>query len=97
MVKEDKKSPDSLTREQYRQLKQQQETEFKQRDKKRVEVERQYARTHHQPEVGQNPEAVVTDDFKTPRWRKMNRRLNWIIGILIFLLVVVFLILFFVN
>ncbi|MCI1923418.1 MAG: hypothetical protein LKJ64_04350 [Lentilactobacillus buchneri] len=96
MVTDDKKESKALTREQYRKLKQQEDDDFKQRDKKRVEVERAYARTHQQ-----NPgdDAVIADanQFKTPRWHKINRRLNWTIGILAVLIVIVYLVLFFVN
>ncbi|MCY9807619.1 hypothetical protein OXT66_08815 [Lentilactobacillus senioris] len=85
------------TREEYRKQQQQQEAEFAQRDKKRVEAEREYAKTHRSS--ANNPEAMTTDttDYKTPRWRKTRSRLIWAIGILMVLLVGVYLILFFVN
>lgn len=92
---DEKKDAESLTREQYRKLKQQQDADFKQRDKKRVEVERAYARTHQQ--LGEQSVSENPIDFKTPRWHRINRRLNWTIGILVGLIVVVYLILFFVN
>jgi hypothetical protein len=95
---DDKTTKSTLTREQYRKLKGQQEKDFEQRDKRRVQVERQYARQHHQDLP--NDEAPTTDqapDFKTFRWRKTNRRLNWIISILAVLILIVYLVLFFVN
>jgi hypothetical protein len=96
-----------LTREQYRKLKLQQEEDFEARDKRRVQVEREYARKHQQGEPIAQPEPQPTtrahenvkpaEDFKTPRWHRINRKLNWTITILILLMVVVFLVLFFVN
>lgn len=96
-----------LTREQYRKLKLQQEADFEARDKRRVQVERDYARKHQQPVSEATPEPQETtrarenhpadDDFKTPRWHRINRKLNWTITILILLIVIVFLVLFFVN
>jgi hypothetical protein len=96
-----------LTREQYRKLKLQQQEDFEARDKRRVQVEREYAKRHQQaapePQIEPQPTSrtrdagEVTADFKTPRWRKINRRLNVTIAILISLMVVVFLVLFFVN
>jgi hypothetical protein len=84
-----------LTREQYRKQQQQQELDFKQRDKRRVEVERQYARTHQQPD--DNETMVDPNNFKTERWRRTNRRLNWTIGVLIGLMLITYLVLFFIN
>lgn len=103
--KEDNGKP--LTREQYRKLKLQQEEEFEARDKRRIQVEREYARKHQQGVSEPEPEPQATtrtheninpaDDFKTPRWRRINRKLNWTITILALLMVIVFLVLFFVN
>lgn len=64
--------------------------------KKRVEVERAYARTHQQ-NPGDDAAIADANQFKTPRWHKINRRLNWTIGILAVLIVIVYLVLFFVN
>ena len=101
-IDDHKKESEPLTREQYRKLRQQQDDDFKQRDKRRVQVERQYAREHNQeapddraPEAATSPEAA--DDFKTFRWRKINRRLNWTISVLLFLILIVYLVLFFIN
>ncbi|MFD1124906.1 hypothetical protein ACFQ22_05935 [Lentilactobacillus raoultii] len=96
MSNDEKRASKSLTREQYRKLKHQEDADFKQRDKKRVEVERAYARAHRET-PDEEPETIVADGFKTPRWHRTNRRLNWTIGILIGLIVIVYLILFFVN
>lgn len=83
------------TREEYRKQQQQQETEFAQRDKKRVEAERNYARTHRSY-VNDEQESDAAD-YKTPKWQKTRSRLIWVIGILAALVVIVYLILFFVN
>lgn len=109
MAIDDNKKGDGkpLTREQYRKLKLQQEEDFEARDKRRVQVEREYARKHQQEVPDGEPKPQVTtrtqekvnptDDFKTPRWHRINRKLNWTITILILLIVIVFLVLFFVN
>lgn len=98
---DNQKDSKALTREQYRKLKQQQDDDFKQRDKRRVQVERQYAKEHQQDynqDVPDEPQsAELTDDFKTFRWKKTNRRLNWTISVLLFLILIVYLVLFFVN
>lgn len=101
-IDDHKKESESLTREQYRKLRQQQDDDFKQRDKRRVQVERQYAREHNQeaPEnraPGAAASTEAADDFKTFRWRKINRRLNWTISVLLFLILIVYLVLFFIN
>lgn len=96
-----KKEAEPLTREQYRQLKQQQEADFKERDKRRVQVERKYAREHQQGDgthPAEHPQTgELVDDFKTFRWRRTNRRLNWTISVLLTLILIVYLVLFFVN
>ncbi|KRM94073.1 hypothetical protein [Lentilactobacillus senioris] len=85
------------TREEYRKQQQQQEAEFAQRDKKRVEAEREYAKTHRRAGSPSEQTATDTADYKTPQWRKTRSRLIWAIGILTVLLIGVYLILFFVN
>lgn len=85
------------TREGYRKQQQQQEAEFAQRDKKRVEAEREYAKTHKSTANNPEPGVIETVDYKTPQWRKTRSRLLWVIGILTVLLIAVYLILFFVN
>ncbi|WP_283678873.1 hypothetical protein [Lentilactobacillus sp. Marseille-Q4993] len=41
--------------------------------------------------------STEAEDFKTPKWHRTNRRLNWIIGVLLVLVLIVYLILFFIN
>ena len=84
------------TREAYRKQQKQQEAEFAERDKKRVEAEREYAKTHRS--TATEPKQTEVDaDYKTPQWRKTRYRLTWVIGILLVLILIVYLILFFVN
>ena len=86
------------TREEYRKQQRQQEAEFTQRDKRRVEAEREYAKTHQQESPkSSEPVTNTSADYKTPGWRKTNRWLTVIIGILVVLIVIVYLLLFFVN
>ncbi|GAY74080.1 hypothetical protein [Lentilactobacillus kosonis] len=91
----DQDEPGKLTRKQYRELK----------DGKRPKRDESNSGeavppVSEQP-IGRNkPENVTREDgtdYKTPRWHRINRRLNIAMGILIALIIIVYLILIFIN
>ncbi|PJE50133.1 hypothetical protein BSQ36_09635 [Pediococcus damnosus] len=95
-VKDDKQQ-DNLTREDYQRIKQAEADQFTQRDRKRVQVENDYARTHDeylQPDSTEEPNIRSTAERKS---RNLGKRLNWVILGLIVAIVIVYLILFFVK
>lgn len=84
-----------LTRKEYRQQQKQAEREAEKRDEKRVETEREYAKAAHEPRKA--PKAPHRGDFDEQTFKKVNsmkKRLNWAIGIVVVLLLVVALVLF---
>ncbi|WP_203641905.1 hypothetical protein [Levilactobacillus andaensis] len=85
------------TRADYRKEQERAEKEFQERDRKRVQVEKEYARTHGDPlpddEVESNQRVNPTGD----KQHRLGRRLNWAIGWLVVLIIAVYLILFFVE
>ncbi|KRM54754.1 hypothetical protein [Lacticaseibacillus sharpeae] len=81
---------EQMTRKQYRMQQEQAEQEAAARDKKRVAVEREYAR-----ETAKHPEK--TQRFDEVSYRKVSglkSKLNWAIGIEVILLIIVALVLF---
>ncbi|HJE44294.1 hypothetical protein [Levilactobacillus namurensis] len=100
MSQHDWQSDDDLpkTRADYRREQEAAGREFAERDRKRVAVERKYAREHP---VEDEPEDVGSDE-PTPtsaelKEQRLKRRLNWAIFWLVLGIVAVFLILFFVE
>lgn len=92
----------TLTREEYRKQQQQADKEFQERDKKRVQVERDYAKTHQtrrsQSDQDEQPTASCQSaNPQTEKWQQTRKKLNWTILALIILIVIVYLVLFFVN
>lgn len=84
-----------LTRKEYREQQKQAAREAEQRDAKRVETEREYAKSGRQSE--QQPAVPHRGDFDEQTFKKVNslkKRLNWAIGIVVVLLIVVALVLF---
>lgn len=80
----------ALTRKEYREQQEQAERDAAARDKKRVAVEREYAR-----ETTKHPEK--TQRFDEVKYRKVSglkSKLNWAIGIEVVLIVIVALVLF---
>lgn len=91
----DDEQQEGLTREDYQKRKQAENEQFEKRDRKRVQVERDYARTHAEdasPE--EEPTIRSTAERKS---RNLGKRLNWIIFGLLVAIVIVYLILFFVE
>ncbi|KRN02850.1 hypothetical protein FD13_GL001570 [Levilactobacillus senmaizukei DSM 21775 = NBRC 103853] len=86
------------TRADYRREQEQAEKDFQERDRKRVQVEREYARTHGgslpADDSGDSEQRVKPVD---DRQQRLGRRLNWAIFWLVLLIIVVYLILFFVD
>lgn len=79
-----------MTRKEAREQRATQEKEAKERDEKRVQVERDYARS----EETKHPEKIQR--FDETDYRKvtgLKQKLNWAIGITVFLIVIVFLVL----
>lgn len=82
---------EQLTRKAYRQEQERKQQEAQQRDKKRVAVEREYARG-----AAKHPEK--TQRFDEVQYRKVSglkAKLNWAIGIEMVLIIIVALVLFF--
>ncbi|WP_412990099.1 hypothetical protein ACLJJ6_03795 [Pediococcus siamensis] len=86
---------EGLTREDYQRQKQAENERFEKRDRKRVQVEKEYAREHG----GEMPETDDTNVRSSAerKSRNLGHRLNWIIFGLIVAIVIVYLILFFVK
>ncbi|MFC6289392.1 hypothetical protein [Levilactobacillus angrenensis] len=86
------------TRADYRREQEQAEKEFQERDRKRVQVEKEYARNHGgaTPDDDDNvhEQRVSPADSKQQR---LKTRLNWAIFWLVLLIVAVYLILFFLD
>lgn len=88
------------TRADYRRKQAEAGREFEERDRKRVAVERKYARDHPTPDdpddtPGESPATPLTQsELKTQR---LKRRLNWAIAWLVLGIIAVFLILRFVE
>ncbi|MCV3314907.1 hypothetical protein NVV78_02940 [Pediococcus ethanolidurans] len=87
---------DGLTREDYQRQKQAENEQFEKRDRKRVQVERDYARTHAEVEPDEQEEPTVRSTAER-KSRNLGKKLNWIIFGLIVAIIVVYLILFFVK
>lgn len=86
------------TRADYRREQERAEKDFQERDRKRVQVEKEYARTHGgempQEEDESSNQRVNPVDSKQQR---LGRRLNWAIFWLVLLIIAVYLILFFLD
>lgn len=84
----------SMTRKQYRQQREEADREFQERDRKRIQVEKEYARTHRQA-----PEELVSaqQELTEHKVAKLKRKLNWTIFYLVLGIILVMLILFFVD
>ncbi|WP_143463695.1 hypothetical protein [Levilactobacillus enshiensis] len=85
------------TRADYRKEQERAEKDFQERDRKRVQVEKEYARTHGEPLPDDEGEANQRVNPTGDKQRRLGRRLNWAIGWLIVLIIAVYLILFFVE
>ncbi|WPC19221.1 hypothetical protein SIN07_03915 [Pediococcus inopinatus] len=93
----DDEQQENLTREDYQRQKQAEEEKFSQRDRKRVQVEKEYAWTHDE---NIDEETVVEPNVRNTAERKsrnLGRKLNWVIFALVVAIVIVYLILFFVK
>ncbi|WP_155285910.1 hypothetical protein [Lacticaseibacillus zhaodongensis] len=78
------------TRKEYREQQKREQEEAAERDKKRVEVEREYAR-----DESKHPEKIQRFDEQTyHKVSGLKQKLNWAIGIVIVLIVLVYLVLF---
>ncbi|UDM32483.1 hypothetical protein [Lentilactobacillus laojiaonis] len=88
-----------LTREAYRKkISQSDDKDFLERDKKRVQVEQEYAKEHGEQRrswLRENPEDKF--NFKSKKWKTTNSKLNAMLVILTVLIIIVYLVLFFVN
>ncbi|WP_268913794.1 hypothetical protein [Lentilactobacillus sp. SPB1-3] len=86
--------PEKLTREQYRKLK----------DGKRPSQDDSGTEDNQvidEPKTGRlkkdSNEKSADADYKTPRWHRINRRLNISMAVLVALIIIVYLILIFIN
>ncbi|NLR09318.1 MULTISPECIES: hypothetical protein [Lactobacillaceae] len=88
------------TRADYRREQEQAEKDFQERDRKRVQVEKEYARKHGNPKGNEPTEEPPMDQRVSPtevKQKRLGHRLNWAIFWLSALIIVVYLILFFVH
>lgn len=85
------------TRADYRKEQERAEKEFQERDRKRVQVEKEYARTHGDPLPDDEAESNQRVNPTESKQHRLGRRLNWAIGWLVVLIIAVYLILFFVE
>ncbi|MCT3573340.1 hypothetical protein [Levilactobacillus brevis] len=85
------------TRADYRREQERAEQDFQERDRKRVEVEKEYARTHGRsmPEDGVDDHQRISPAEQ--KQQRLGRQLNWTIVWLVVLIVIVYLILFLVD
>ncbi|QVI35760.1 hypothetical protein BVJ53_01600 [Lacticaseibacillus chiayiensis] len=80
------------TRKAYREAQKKKKREARDREAKRVEVEKAYARqSRDKPEV----KAARFDEVTFRKVNSLKKRLNWAIGIVFGLIVIVFLVLYF--
>lgn len=84
------------TRKAYREAQKHSQSQASQRDKKRVQVERDYAREQRQKKRGKMQPNGQFDDVTYKRVTGLKKKLNWAIGIVLVLIVIVFLVLAFV-
>ncbi|WP_261810241.1 hypothetical protein [Levilactobacillus humaensis] len=99
MPSNDWQDPDDRpkTRADYRREQEQAEKDFQERDRKRVQVERNYARQHGNPSDDDPEEPDMAQRVKPvdDKQKRLGRRLNWAIFWLVLLILVVYGILFF--
>lgn len=84
-----------LTRKEHREQQKQAEQAAEARDAKRVATEREFAKSGRKEAAA--PKAPHRGPFDEPTFKKVNslkKKLNWAIGIVIFLLIVVAVVLF---
>lgn len=86
--------PENLTRRQYRKIRGNKRPQPKDDDLNPGDFEPAERVSRVSPGETQ---PTNNEDYKTPRWLRINRRLNISIGVLIVLIIIVYLILFFVN
>ncbi|WP_125707139.1 hypothetical protein [Lacticaseibacillus porcinae] len=84
------------TRKAYREAQKHAQATASERDKKRVEVERDYAREQRKKKRGKMQPNGQFDDITYKRVTGLKKKLNWAIGIVFVLIVIVFLVLAFV-
>ena len=84
------------TRKAYREAQKHSQSQASQRDKKRVQVERDYARQQRQQKRTKIQPNSQFDEVTYKRVTGLKKKLNWAIGIVVVLLVIVFLVLAFV-
>ncbi|PWG00647.1 hypothetical protein [Levilactobacillus bambusae] len=100
MNEEEKRTPQSdsdepLTRADYRRQREQLQKDDLERDKKRVRVEKDYAKRHQTTDTYVDPTEQL--EASNEKSKRLARKLNWaILGVCI-LIVIVYLILFFVG
>ena len=84
------------TRKAYREAQKHSQSQASQRDKKRVQVERDYARQQRQQKRSKIQPNGQFAEVTYKRVTGLKKKLNWAIGIVVVLLVIVFLVLAFV-
>jgi len=84
-----------LTRAQYRKQQEKESESFQERDRKRIQVEKEYARTHRDDPTSESFRAH--QELTETKVARLKHRLNWLIFYLILGIIIVFLILFFVD
>ncbi|MCH5463877.1 hypothetical protein [Levilactobacillus tujiorum] len=85
------------TRADYRREQEQAEKDFQERDRKRVQVEKEYARKHGQPKGNEPTDEPPIDQRVNPadvKQKRLGHRLNWAIFWLSAMIIIVYLILF---
>jgi len=88
------------TRADYRREQEQAEKDFQERDRKRVQVEKDYARKHGNPKGNEPTNEPPIDQRVSPaemKQKRLGHRLNWAIFWLAALIIIVYLIMFFMR
>lgn len=83
-----------LSRKEYRKQQKQAERAAEERDAKRVAAEREFARTSREDETPTTPHRGDFDERTFKKVNSLKKKLNWAIGIVVFLLIVVAVVLF---
>lgn len=85
------------TRADYRREQERAEKDFQERDRKRVQVEKEYARNHGGPTPSEDEPEEQRVSPTDSKQQRLGRRLNWAIFWLAALIIIVYLILFFLD
>jgi len=96
-MRSDDEQDSPKTRADYRREQERAEQEFQERDRKRVQVEKEYARTHGGETTSDDEPTEQRVNPVDRKQQRLGRRLNWAIFWLVLLIIAVYLILFFLD